>query len=246
MNPSVKVAQPGWDANTCPDWALIFNSNWPSLQIAFETTVLPGENTFIPHNLGFPPLTMAWVTFNGISYGRVTGLQLEVDQANIYLFPNTDELPGTIVVRCFNIDISKDASYPLPAGAAAKQPPDLTTSIKIVKPDRAITSPNLNDFILNSQAQSPAILDIATERGQYYDKTSGELIYPLQTSYIPWVLAAVNVNGYPDLAYSYYEPTSLSYNATNNTLTTAFESGSGSLIVLRDPLFYPNVVRVVY
>lgn len=245
MNPSVKVAQPGWSADTAPDWALVFNSAWPSLQIAYETTISSNAiDTPIKHGLGYYPLTMAWITYNGLNYGRLQSTT--ADTQYIYLFEGGASVisNATITVRCYNVDVSKEATYTLPTGAGAKTQPDLTTFIKIAKTNRTITSPNMNDFILNSIAQSPAVLDVATQTGQYYNSGTNTITYPLTTAYIPWVVGALYVS---NPAYIYYTVSSLTYNQTANSISLALgTTNKGSLIVLRDPLFYPNTVRVVY
>jgi hypothetical protein len=254
MQPSIKIAQPGWNANTAPDWALIYSSQWPSLAIAYETTIDTAKTIpTVKHNLGFPPLTMMWQTVNNVCYGRSFP---EVTKTEVFpglLGANT----GIYTIRCFNVDVSKDASYPLPQSASAKLVSDLTTSIKFVRGTRSINSKNLNDFILNSQAQSPAVLNVATEKSQYFlqsnerhywpygsIKTWDLIVYPLQTSYIPWYI------GCQGLGSDFYQQEAgqaVYYDSTTHSLVLNISStGSGSLIILRDPLFYPNTVRVVY
>lgn len=258
MNPSVKVAQPGWNTNTAPDWALVFNSDWPSLQIAFETTLTYASfNGFssqeVKHNLGFPPLTMGWLTLNGLNYGR--SMPTEITPQNLFI--EAPPVGATITLRCFNIDISQNNSYPLPTSAAAKTAPDTTTFIKIAKQKpttRNINSKNLNDFILNSQAQSPAILDIATEKGPYFttdyalphdplNRIVDAIVYPLKTSYLPYFFGYFGLGGG---FYAYFGISDIDYNATTNSLAIPLLDGIGSLVILRDPLFYPNTVRIVY
>ncbi len=252
MNPALKVAAPGWNALNAPDWALVFSSEWPSLQIAFETsvTIPAGQDVDIGinHNLNYPPLCSIWISVSGLNYGRIG--EFQVNKKSVTLTSGISlNVTTTYIIRCYNIDISQEASYPLPTSASAKVAPDLTTGIKIVKqnPTRGINSPNLNDFILNSQAQSPAILDIVTQASPYAKLTSYPytITYPLQTSYIPWVTGALG-DGFGD--YFYYSPNDIMYNSTANTLTIQFGTfgAYASLIVMRDPLFYPNVVRAVY
>lgn len=254
VNPSLKVARPGWSTTTAPDWALVFNSDWPSLQIAFETTYTTSNeeqiNHTFTHNLGFPPLVMAWISTPSINYGRLTSQAITIDPTNVSILMgiNTFGTAITITIRCYNIDISKEAVYPLPTSAAGQTAPDLTTGIKIAKTGRNINSKNLNDFILNSQAQSPAILNVATQNGKYYNYNSetnvASIVYPLQTSFIPWAVGAIDLGGN---TFTYYDITDLQYDPTNNTLSLSLAlTGAGSLIILRDPLFYPNTVRVVY
>lgn len=250
----LQIALPGFDVRNCPDWAYLFNGLWPNLAIAFEKTVTVSGGMTIPHNLGFPPVAMAWMTQGGVSYGRLSSL--EVDQTNIYLLSVT----GTFTVRCYNIDVSKEASYPLPQSANAKLPYNNQFGGKFVKSGRAITSNNLNDFVIHTRAQSPAVLDVATQSGKYFLQSQARhywpygaipsapgwdlIVYPLQTSYLPWYVGALNLgaNAY-ELAFGqqvYFD------NTTNSLVVNITATGAGSLIILRDPLFYPNVISAVY
>jgi hypothetical protein len=223
----------------------VFNSDWPSLTIAYEQTITvqAGDNT-IDHNLGFVPLVMGWLSLNGVCYGRIPNLESGVNTA--LLEGVAPYIGTTVTIRCYNIDITQEASYPLPTGAAAKQAPDYTTFVKVVKQGRGINSKNLNDFVINSLAQAPAVLDVATQAGQYFQTTNTgyAIVYPLQTSYIPWVIGAVGLGG--NTRYHYYTPSDLSYADGAITMNFGEVGDVASLIVLRDPLFYPNTVRVVY
>jgi hypothetical protein len=256
MPPSVKVAQPGWNVTTAPDWALMFSSEWPSLQIAFEKTITitagNAVNFTIYHNLNYVSLASAWISTPSTNYGRVANLEMTtVFCAGFALGTYAEDV--TVTLRCYNIDVTKEVAYSLPQSASSKQTPDYTTGIKIVKenPTRQISSTNMNDFILNSQCQSPAVLNVATQSGSYYSATGGvggqpAIIYPLQTNYIPWVQGVVGLDG--NTSYQYYNASDLIYNEGGNELILNFGevSSYASLIVLRDPLFYPNTVRVVY
>lgn len=252
QTPAIQICQPGYDVRNCPDYAYLFNSDWPSLAIAFEITIEATGFTTIPHNLGFPPLTMGWFTVGGLSYGRIDGASIEVDDDNVYLF--TD---GQITVRCFNVDISKEQTYPLPQSAQAKLPYNDNFGAKIAKGNRPITSTNLNDFILHTRAQSPAVLDVATEQGKYFLQSNERhywpygnvitwdlIVYPLQSNFIPWNVGSITFGGD---AYSLATGSAVYYDSVSNSLVLNITSeGAGSLIVLRDPLFYPNVVQAVY
>lgn len=254
MPPPIQVCQPGFDVRKCPDWAYLFNGNWPNLAIAFEKTVnaTSGSGTVLTHNLGFMPLVMAWYTAGGVTYGRVPGLQLQSDK-NVIIINTT----GQITVRAYNIDISKEASYPLPQSANAKLPYNSNFGMKVAKDGRFITSNNLNDFILHTRAQSPAVLNVATEQGKYYLRSNARhywpygavrtwdlIVYPLQTSYVPWATGVYDTgSGLP----TFGSGQDVYYDSTSNSLVLNISAyGTGSLIVLRDPLFYPNVLQVIY
>jgi hypothetical protein len=234
----IKISRTGYDVNTCPDWALLFNSSWPSLAVAFQKDLTQSSNiTTIEHNLGFPPLTMAWIVVDGVEYGRLPGNYLEVTDKDIFFFGGLTAVPSyNIRIRCYNIDISKQVSYPLPISSAVKLPYDDTFGIKVSQDNKSINSRDLRDFVLHSKAQSPAVLDIVSNSGT----TSGTLSYKLKTQYIPWILATESTNN----AYSFLTINAVSYN--NGVLSASSAAGNVTLIILRDPLFYPNVVRVVY
>lgn len=238
-----KIARLGYNVNTAPDWALLFNSDWPSLTIAFETTITgPASSQTIVHNLGFPPLSICYISKNNLAYGR--------SQAG-NVTSKTITVPGAssgevVVVRCYNIDISKEATYPLPASAAVRLPYNSSYGAKIAKKGRSIASHNLNDFILHTRSQSPAVLHVATEKGPYYSTTATDshnaIVVPVTTSYIPWAVGAVEN---PSGTYTHFSINGLKF--INKSLV--FDLGTnlgGSLIVLRDPLIYPNAVEVIY
>lgn len=243
MQPAIQICQPGYDVRNCPDWAYLFNSNWPSLAVAFEDTVTSAGNLPVPHHLNYVPLTVVWDN-STTSYGRVPDPEVTATEVII-------SEAGNFTVRCYNVDISKDAVYPLPQAAQARLPYNDQFGLKQVKEGKQITSNNLNDFVIHTRAQSPAVLEIATQNGKYYKATGGPggvpaIVYPFRTSYIPWVY------GYFEVGAGFYQqitPNSFTYNAANNEIimnTNSALFNGGSLVVLRDPLFYPNVVSVVY
>lgn len=247
-NPLVTVAAPGWDARTAPDWALVYSNQWPSLTIGYETTI-QGPTTAITsftHSLPYPPLTLGYITSDNISYGR-SGFGITVSP-QVGIVSAGLLINQSLTIRCYTVDISNDINFTLLQSASAKFGADLTTSIKVVKSGRNIGSQDLNDFILNSQAQTPAVLTIATEKGQYYNKdatiSENAIVVPLQTTYIPWVLGALLT----DISTKTYQFFSINaFSVSNKHLILDLESNvGGSLIILRDPLFYPNIVRVVY
>jgi hypothetical protein len=246
----IKVARPGYDVNTCPDWALLFNSSWPSLAVTLEQTFTMSTDDGstsqeFTHKLGFPPLAMAWVSTDGVSYSRLPQSNIAVNSQTVTVFfdPSHYNLAlVTIIVRCYNTDLSKDNSYPLPISSAVQLPYDPSFGVKVSKTQKSISSGDLRNFVLHSRAQSPAILDICTQDGPYF--TGSAITYPLRTSYLPWFAGAVKI----DDSYFYFPITSIDYDAINKTLSLnlANTPEGGTLIVMRDPLFYPKTVEIVY
>lgn len=258
MSTAIQICQPGFDVRNCPDWAYLFNSDWPSLAIAYETTVKPntGGTTTVTHNLGYVPFVSMWLEDGGKSYGR-TNYQGSITTTD-FTFSATYASSATI--RFYNIDITKEASYPLPLGANAKLPYNDNFGMKIAKNSRAITSTNLNDFVLHTRAQSPAVLQVATQAGQYYTSTAPSgtkwgpggptggpyIVYPYKTTYLPWVFGFKQTSTSP---VTYQILNTVELTVVNNQIVFSLQSSTGntgSLVVLRDPLFYPNTVSVVY
>lgn len=246
MNSPVQICQPGFDVRNCPDWAYLFNGAWPSLAIAWEDTIPnPGVLTTINHNLGFPPLTMVWPSWGGYTLGRLSS-GISVTNSQVKITPTTNAT--SLIIRCFNIDISKDVNYPNPQSAQAKLPYNNQFGFKQVKKDRLITSNDLNDFIIHTRAQSPAVLTVATQKGRYFTNTnpgsaySGPwIVYPIPTGYIPWAYSATENSG----TYAFQTVNGLQF-INNQIVFPLIGNSGGSLIVLRDPLFYPNKVSVVF
>lgn len=209
----IKVTQAGIDARFAADYQYVFNSDWPSLQIAFESLVTVGASQTlpaIPHGLKFVPLTMAWVIQNNISigrsfgvsgtlYGNQTDVQVTFDDTNIYV-TNNGTNTYSVSIKSYNIDITKPVDYTLPAPPTIKRTYDPTYGIKVVKYGKSVGSKDLRDFILHSRAQSPALLSVVTEKNAYVSQPTGayylySLVYSNPVNYMPWTLAFVGTNG---------------------------------------------------
>ncbi len=213
---SIRVTQVGVSDPYAADYQYVFNSDWPSLAVEFETLVtVPYVDGFVkqtvPHPLGFYPLTMGWTLLNGVSIGRTFGasgqlsgpqndVKMTFDNKNLY-FVNQgiyNQVTYTISVKCYNIDISKAVDYTLPQFPTVKSRYDPSTGIKVNKFNKSISSNDLRDFILHSRAQSPAVLSIVTQVSKY--PAGGKYIgYNNPAGYIPWVLAFVGGPGQNDV-----------------------------------------------
>lgn len=208
-NAGIRVTQTGISAPYAADYQYVFNSDWPSLPIAFEKRIdVPylGSVT-VKHGLGFYPLTMAWSILNGISIGRTFAIsgnlsgaqndvQLTFDKDNIYLTNNGTYNPTTytVSIKCYNVDISTGVDYTLPQQPTVKTSYDPQTGIKVTKFGKSIGSNDLRDYILHSRAQSPALLSIVTQ--PTVNVSGGKLLaYNNPPGYIPWTLAFVGGPG---------------------------------------------------
>jgi hypothetical protein len=213
-NSGIFITEVGASVPTAADYQYVFNSNWPSLQCAFDslTSLSPGGSATLAHNLGFYPFTLGWLLQNGVSMGRIfafsenfegyqTNVTMTFDKTNVYL-TNNDTVTWSVNVKCYNLDITTQANYTLPQFPAAKQPYDNSVGIKVTKFNKQITSHDLRDFILHSRAQSPAVLAVVTQASTLLPgATQGVIAYlnPANTAYtgttalpyIPWAFAFV-------------------------------------------------------
>lgn len=271
----IRVTQPGFSVPLAADYQFVFDSDWPSLAIAFETRVsVPfGQVITVPHNLGFFPLTMAWSIYGGVSIGRsfvisgnIFGPQIDVlvsfDKTNIYLdntngHPQSQNVTYIMSVKCYNLDISKAVDYTLPQFPTAKTKYDPSTGIKVTKFGKSMSSNDLRDYILHSRAQSPAVLSIVTKPTPYTIGIPYAIQYTNPVGYVPWVLAFISNNGltYSPLAQGSQQAgflfTTSAATATTGSVSALFsafnpQTAIGSLVVLRDPLIVPNIVQVTY
>lgn len=259
----IKIAQPGYDVNTAPDYALSFNSSWPQLPILKQYTVtvtpiLTGgfwsyDTQVFTHNLGFFAWSMVWETDAASNVGSIrtkrANKNLTISDNSvtwnpaIYNLVTVQPLPITVHVKVYNIDISKHVKYDY------LQPPVVQTSydpnfgLKVVKEGKSIDSKDMRDFIIHSRAQSPAILAILTE----IDAVSNIVSYTNPQGYTNWVYGYVKFGN----NYLYTEAQGQSYPVyqfvDGKTYSISTQgTNKVSLVILRDPLFVAAKVDVTY
>ena len=220
MSAGIFITQQGVSVPTAADYQFVFNSNWPSLQVAFDTTVTIAANATltIPHNLNFTPFTVGWILQNGISIGRIfayaqrfisapqSTVSFTFDSTNVYLTGDTTN-SYEVNIKCYNLDITTSVDYTFPQYPKYPTLYDNTTGIKVTKSGKQINSTDLRDFILHSRAQSPAVLSVVpstltTYFNGYSNVTSNVAYYAnpvtnavlgnATVTYIPWTYAFMN------------------------------------------------------
>jgi hypothetical protein len=255
------ITQVGASVQTAADYQFVFNSDWPSLQVAFDKTVAvaAGATVTVLHPLGFFPLTFAYLTLAGVFVGRAdignSDISCRIGKKGLYLINTSFTNSYTVNLKCYNIDLTKVQDYTLPKFAAVNQPYDPTVGIKVAKYGKAINSLDLRDFILHSRAQSPAILSIITEAKQTASPLGGgleRLTYTNPAGYVPWITGYLGNNAtifeplvYGSAGFSVQSP-GLTISANITTLDFNPTVGGATLVILRDPLVAPNAVQVVY
>lgn len=252
-NVGFKISKPGYNAVTTSGQNLIFNSSWPSLPIAFQTTIPnPGGGAFtVAHNLGFAPLIFIWAygpdaSGVGNTAYRVQAFQT-IDTINVYL--DSSSFPGAtyINIKCFQLDLSRDIDYILGLGDTFNFGYDPNFGIKLVKPNKSINSKDMRDFALHSRCQSPLIFAVKTQdtMSPFNTKT---IQYTTKVKYPVWVYGYIRKS---DGSYKYSPFTGVSpeNTTTNGVVTHITWSGTdtgATVVILRDPLFAPTSTTVQY
>lgn len=222
----IKIAQPGYSTDNAPDYALAFNSSWPSLPVVkeFDVTLQPtfdgsfwsfASQTFT-HNLGFWALADVWETNSpnsqtgltqpaNLTYRNNSALYLGLNEciwSSPYGFLSSQPQPMTVHVTVYNIDISKPVAYDYVQPPVVQAPYDPNFGMKIAKANKSIDSKDLRDFVVHTRAQSPAILSIITEASK---DSSNAITYANPQGYTNWVSGYYrNFFGFISLSKQYY------------------------------------------
>lgn len=264
-----KVSKPGYNALTTAGQNLLFSSGWPSLPIAFDTTIpnpLSVSTSFlaIPHGLNFPPFTMGW--YYGTDPNGQTGtssrFSMMADKDNIYLYGNQqNHAPFTatkLKIRAYQLDLSKDINYQLALGDTIQQPYDPDYGVKVVKSGKSIDSKDMRDFAVHSRCQSPLILAVKTQDTSNPGNPS-VVQYTSKLAYPVWVYGFIKAGtvlaGNLHVPVNTYVPAAYYSQAYPKTFTDGFTSyvqvntgvsadNGATLVVLRDPMFASSPVTV--
>lgn len=246
-----KLSKPGYNALTTTGSNLIFSSSWPSLPIAFETTIISPSNATVAHNLKFPPLTFIWTySADPSGVGTVSKRTIaNVDSTNVYNVPTG---VTKVDIKCFQLDISTDIDYTLAPGDTFRSPFDPNYGIKVVKPNKNIGSIDLRDYALHSRAQSPLILAVKTQKTiptANLGTAIGNVIQyqnPFKTP--AWVYGFIKSSA-SKYTYAPYYSQAYPRTFTDGLLSYIGYTGTdigASLVILRDPMFAPTLTTVQF
>lgn len=258
-----KLSKPGYNAMTTAANNMIFDSNWPSLPIAFSKTFDSpftggGVTTYtLAHNLKFAPLCFIWAYGpdpSGVGNTCWRFLQ-KVDTTNVYFDTNTLNLPQQafvnaatkIHVKCFQLDLSYDVDYTLAPGDTFQSPYDPNFGIKVALPFKDTNSRDMRDFALHSRCQSPLIMAVKTQATSSPSNPT-TVQFTSKYKFPVWVYGFIkNSNGR-------YQPAPYYAQAYPKTVTDGFVSNityvgpdvGATLVILRDPMFAPTLRTVTY
>lgn len=257
-----KISKPGYDAARTAGNNLIFSSSWPSLPIAFETTISGPFPTTIPHGLNFPPFTMVWAYGPDNSGVGNTTMRffMPVDKALVYLDGSRLDASSftfwanktKLNIKCFNLDLSQDIDYILAPGDTFKMPYDRDFGIKVVKPNKDINSTDMRNYTVHSRCQSPLIQAVKTEATM--DPVNNGLTGGPAVQYTNKSKNPVWFYGYAKSStgkYTYAPYYGQSYPLTATDGFTGYVHYAGgdvgaTIIALRDPMFASAQTTVQY
>lgn len=271
-----KISKPGYDASRTAGSNYVFNSSWPSLPIAFETTITNPitssiSTATIAHGLKYAPFAMVWAYGPDASGVGNVGTRFipMMDTTNIYLSggaASTAPFNATkLTIRAFALDLSRDIDYNLAPGDTFSTAYDPNFGVKVVKPGKNINSTDMRDFSIHSRCQSPLILAVKTEAtipAANLGTGIGNVIqYTNPFKYPVWAYAFVKLgsslahtNGVPVNTYMQ----ALLYNQAYPELFSdgllsyvGYTSGTNAdngatLVILRDPMFAATQQTVQY
>lgn len=256
-----KISKPGYDASRTAGSNYVFDSSWPSLAVAYESSLanpVSGGGTYtVNHGLNFPPLTFAWFygpDISGIG-NTVQRYILSMDGNNAYIDTSTlDAFQQSFVssatwmnVKCFQLDLSKDIDYTLAPGDTFKMPYDPNFGVKIVKPNKSVDSRDLRDFTIHSRAQTPLVLAVKTQATST-NGANNVVQYTSKLSYASWVYGFVKTAAGRYRVAPYYTQ-SYPKTFTDGFLSYVQYQGTdigATLVILRDPMFASTQATAQY
>jgi hypothetical protein len=177
----LKVALPGYDAQTAPDYDLSFSSNWPMEQVVktFNYTITSADVTnghvYFYHNLGYYAFADVWQysadsRFTNVVAERLNsrfGYQMYFGKNSI-MVPTTaiygTLLPaGTVLsLKVYSFDFTQAFSYAAITPPVGPSTYDPHVGIKIVRPGRDINSKDLRNFMTVRTPQNTNFVSSST------------------------------------------------------------------------------------
>jgi hypothetical protein len=256
----VKLAQPGYDARTAGDENLIYSSLWPLFKIYRQGSAIVDDvsasQVLTTHDLSFVPVFWyfsnatinAWSASGTLAteersefFGATGGGTLSMSDSRLSFSPTVGTASGSLRLYyyIFALDITKQYIAPSIkvgdiSGARGKR------VLKLAKPGKDVTSKNLEDFTIHSNARSPLIHSVNPSAGVVKEFTVNH-----DLGYLPMFF------GYSRNADGSYSPIptgqggASSFQSTEQTVTFANSGGKEvTIVVLKDPFLIDYSVQV--
>jgi len=261
-NPTViKLAQPGYDVKTAGDENLIYNSNWPLLKIYKQGSYKIGDcaasAVIIEHDLGFIPFYIyyantpitSWENFGAIGIEDRADFMGAVGDGTIsmtnkqlaYTAPTFSNTTGAtkLYYYVYALDITKKYEAPIIKVGDISGASENKHVFKIAKHGKDITSKNLDDYVIHSQARSPLIHSVTPSNGAV---TS--LVVTHSLGYAPIFFGFLKSGASYKPLYT-GQGGSSSFKSTIDTITfTSSAPQEVTIVVLKDPFDVNYTVSV--
>lgn len=260
--PVIKLAQPGYDVATAGDENLIYSSLWPLLktyaQGGYKTQDISVPNLIANHDLGFTPVFWyfantpinSWLNSGAAGQarrseymGHVGDGSIQVDAASMKFVPNSPVFvsgPSQLYYYLFALDITKQYNAPSINVGSADQGTRPNRVFKVAKDGKDISSTDLFDFVIHSQARSPLIHSVNPSGG-----IVKSFVVEHDLTYLPIFFPFVkNDNGSYSPLYT-GQGGSSSITSTENQIIFNDTAGKEiTIVVLKDPFLIDASVQV--
>ena len=240
----IKVSQGGFDALTCPDYKLIFNSSWPLLNIVTQfsanVTALAAA-TLYTHNLGFIPMFLVWELDGSGGYMLANNDTYGIRATTTAITTLGGSTTNTLKIMIFNLSLTTTYTaptiYTTTDSSTAVRNADY--GMKVSKDGYDVSSTDFRDFIVHTGCRSPMVHTVSAQPDQ-----TGLRTYTITHNMgsAPMAFAYLRTTAAPTLArLCDIGPESGSGVVLNSSATTVTAqitlSGQLTIVVLKDPIF---------
>ncbi|CAB4176121.1 hypothetical protein UFOVP1522_13 [uncultured Caudovirales phage] len=261
MSLVVKLAQPGFNANTAGDQNLVFSSEFPVLKEhmsgVFDIGTYQGLalQSIYEHNLGYTPFFLVFDPQGQF----VLGSNWAVDETKLYFVNSSPALTGVYRWIIYRLDLFTNYEAPaLDVQFANIGGSDDKFVIKISKEGKDIYSDDLRDFSIHSRARSPLIHKVDAkidwkEGGFTVDNHLVASGLPYSPIAFGFARTASVAPGTPrttrNLISGGQSAPKLSRNFTTkeiNIQAAGLSCSKSSIVIFKDPILAPEIITVNY
>jgi hypothetical protein len=240
----LKLSQGGFDALTCPDYKLVFNSSWPLLKIIHQDSFILDNNPQViyVHEQEHPIMFLVW---------EATSTGWRLANNDIYGFRVNDSVfkvlggGGINAIRymLFDVDLTKAYTAPneftqVDTEVAIR---DNDFGIRITKDGVDDSSKDFRDYVVHSGCQSPMLHSVSLHTKQDVSPETFNIEHGM--GHAPMAFVYSKLAGTTDYKFANTGPESGSgvSIASNDTsvLVTVTGTLDTSTVILKDPIFIP-------
>ena len=246
MSYGIKVSQNGYNADTCPDYKLVFNSAWPLLKILDTGTFSGATSPSLITSFALDYVPAFWWYSDGkvgtqhtsgvSSFGSTFNGQLAISDSALSFRSGygANTLNGRYYIFALNIEEAfQSESIILPTVADAAAIAETDYGIKVAKPGMSIESDDLRDFSVNSNARSPMVHSVTPGTK---DASPSTITVTHDLGYAPMGFVYVKLTGESDyILLTGADDSNISVTTTTLSFLLPYAC-TYSVVILKDPL----------